>query len=40
MSRSDVSASFGCVGRWTHKWEFSKISGTVFWGPYNKDPPI
>ena len=21
-----------------HKWEFPKIRGTVFWGPYNKDP--
>ena len=19
-------------------WEFSKIRGTLFWGPYNKDP--
>ena len=21
-------------------WEFPKIRGTVFWGPYNKDPAI
>ena len=21
-------------------WEFPKIRGTVFWGPYNKDPTI
>ena len=21
-------------------WEFPKIAGTVFWGPYNKDPTI
>ena len=20
------------------KWEFQKIRGTLFWGPYNKDP--
>ena len=19
-------------------WEFPKIRGTIFWGPYNKDP--
>ena len=22
------------------KWEFPKIGGTLFWGPYNKDPTI
>ena len=22
------------------KWEFPKIRGTLFWGPYNKDPTI
>ena len=21
-----------------HMWEFPKIRGTLFWGPYNKDP--
>ena len=21
-------------------WEFRKIRGTLFWGPYNKDPTI
>ena len=21
-------------------WEFPKIRGTLFWGPYNKDPTI
>ena len=21
-------------------WEFPKIRGTLFWGPYNKDPII
>ena len=21
-------------------WEFPKITGTLFWGPYNKDPTI
>ena len=21
-------------------WEFPKIGGTLFWGPYNKDPTI
>ena len=21
-------------------WEFPKIRGTIFWGPYNKDPTI
>ena len=21
-------------------WEFPRIRGTVFWGPYNKDPTI
>ena len=21
-------------------WEFPKIRGTVFWGPYNKDPTV
>ena len=24
----------------TDIWEFPKIRGTVFWGPYNKDPTI
>ena len=23
-----------------HIWEFPKIRGTLFWGPYNKDPTI
>ena len=23
-----------------HTWGFSKIRGTIFWGPYNKDPTI
>ena len=22
------------------KWEFPKIRGTLFWGPYNRDPAI
>ena len=22
------------------KWEFPKIRGTLFWGPYNKDPTV
>ena len=22
------------------KWEFPKIRGTLFWGPYHKDPTI
>ena len=22
------------------RWEFPKIRGTVYWGPYNKDPTI
>ena len=22
------------------RWEFPKIGGTLFWGPYNKDPTI
>ena len=22
------------------KWEFPKITGTLFWGPYNRDPTI
>ena len=22
------------------KWEFPKMRGTLFWGPYNKDPTI
>ena len=21
-------------------WEFPKLGGTLFWGPYNKDPTI
>ena len=21
-------------------WEFPKVRGTLFWGPYNKDPTI
>ena len=24
----------------TAEWEFPKIRGTSFWGPYNKDPTI
>ena len=24
--------------RWFKMWEFPKIRGTLFWGPYNKDP--
>ena len=24
----------------TPKWEFPKIRGTLFWGPYNKDSTI
>ena len=24
----------------THIWEFPKIRGTLFWGPYNKDPTV
>ena len=24
----------------SHKWDFPKIRGTFFWGPYNKDPTI
>ena len=23
-----------------HMWEFPKIRGTLFWGPYNKDPTV
>ena len=30
-----VSKSSGCA-----TWEFPKIRGTLFWGPYNKDPTI
>ena len=26
--------------RLTLIWEFPKIRGTFFWGPYNKDPTI
>ena len=22
------------------KWEFPKLRGTLFWGPYNKDPTM
>ena len=31
-----------CVGlEGNHpKWEFPKITGTLFWGPYEKDPTI
>ena len=25
---------------WRFLWEFPKIRGTLFWGPYNKDPTI
>ena len=24
----------------SNTWEFPKIGGTLFWGPYNKDPTI
>ena len=27
-------------GPWSKIWAFPKISGTLFWGPYNKDPTI
>ena len=23
-----------------YKWEFPKMRGTLFWGPYNQDPTI
>ena len=23
-----------------HRWEFPKIRGTLFWGPYSEDPTI
>ena len=26
--------------RFQSKWEFPKIRGTLFWGPYNKDPTM
>ena len=32
--RSKFGTGTGC------KWEFPKIKGTLFWGPYNKDPTI
>ena len=25
---------------WATMWEFPKIRGPLFWGPYNKDPTI
>ena len=36
---------FGLHGVESHEkprrmWEFPKIRGTLFWGPYNKDPII
>ena len=29
-----------CESALRHKWEFPKIRGALFWGPYNKDPTI
>ena len=32
---------FGVLGGLGFRvWEFPKIRGTLFWGPYNKDPTI
>ena len=28
------------TGAQTPVWEFPEIRGTLFWGPYNKDPTI
>ena len=40
-SRAQVFWIFGvCTGAYTPIWEFPKIRGTLFWGPYNKDPTI
>ena len=38
LGRSDALLE----GLWdlVNMWEFPKIRGTVFWGPYNKDPTI
>ena len=30
----------GFLIRVVYTWEFPKIRGTLFWGPYNKDPII
>ena len=34
LSGSTLFPNLRCI------WEFPKISGTVFWGPYKKDPSI
>ena len=34
------SFGFTALGAPTLIWEFPKIGGTLFWGPYNKDPTI
>ena len=36
-----VEATYHCGGAiGTANWEFSKLGGTLFWGPYDKDPTI
>ena len=43
MFRSAGLSDRQSIGRLIHhflKWEFPKIRGTLFWGPYNKDPTI
>ena len=38
LSRPSSQALLG--SRMLLKWDFPKIRGTFFWGPYNKDPTI
>ena len=35
-----LGGSGDLVSSYTCNWEFPKIRGTLFWGPYNQDPTI
>ena len=40
LSRINIPKPNRLLGLFTFSWEFPKIAGTLFWGPYNKDPTI